>query len=372
MTSPKLSSVGFYANLITYSLTHMVVDAICIAVVCSIVTHQPLPAAVIFGFVVLYNVLAFGLQSIFGLLVDYRRVPRVVSVLGCVLVGVAASLAPFQTLVAIIMAGLGNALFHVGGGVIALSLDPHRASVPGVFVAPGALGVFLGLLIGKSDYLAVGPVWFLLIILISVLLILPLPVINYQRTAVSSATFSTRQLILVLALFSIAVRALVGSVLVFPWTVGNFELLTLLTVSVVLGKGLGGIVADKFGWLVTAVNSLLLSVPCLLLGPQYPTLGLLGIFLFNFTMPITLTLIANILPGRIGFAFGLTTLALVIGVLPTYTSLKSILGSPGWILVIITLSALALFGSLRRYLIYYKSSAVKTSSTAKITPIVKL
>ncbi|MDR2411729.1 MAG: hypothetical protein LBD88_04100 [Candidatus Peribacteria bacterium] len=39
-------------------------------------------------------------------------------------------------------------------------------------------------------------------------------------------------------------------------------------------------------------------------------------------MPITLVIISNTLRGRQGFAFGLTTLALIIGALPYYARME--------------------------------------------------
>ena len=41
--------------------------------------------------------------------------------------------------------------------------------------------------------------------------------------------------------------------------------------------------------------------------------GLLGLLLFNMTMPLTLTALANTFPNSKGTAFGLTTLALFVG-----------------------------------------------------------
>ena len=46
--------------------------------------------------------------------------------------------------------------------------------------------------------------------------------------------------------------------------------------------------------------------------------GLLAVFLFNMTMPMTLWAAARVLPGAKGFAFGLLTFALFIGYLPVY------------------------------------------------------
>ena len=85
-----------------------------------------------------------------------------------------------------------------------------------------------------------------------------------------------------------------------------------------LGKALGGIVGDRFGAAETGVISLLVSVPLMCLGAESAVLSLAGILLFNMTMPITLCGLASLMPQNLGFAFGLTTLALLMGVGITY------------------------------------------------------
>lgn len=40
--------------------------------------------------------------------------------------------------------GIGNALFHLEGGVNVYSISDRKAFFNGLFVAPGALGIFLG------------------------------------------------------------------------------------------------------------------------------------------------------------------------------------------------------------------------------------
>ena len=76
--------------------------------------------------------------------------------------------------------------------------------------------------------------------------------------------------------------------------------------------------ADRFGFEKMGIGSL--GIAAVLLGfcTIHPVLGLLGIFLFNITMPITLVALVNALKGRPGLAFGLTTLALILGALPYY------------------------------------------------------
>jgi hypothetical protein len=74
-------------------------------------------------------------------------------------------------------------------------------------------------------------------------------------------------------------------------------------------------------------------------------------FLFNFTMPITLVAISNTLPGRPGFSFGLTTLALIIGVIPTYAGAGagSYLSQSPSVFTIIISSAIILYCALFFY-----------------------
>ena len=63
--------------------------------------------------------------------------------------------------------------------------------------------------------------------------------------------------------------------------------------------------------------SLLLSSLCFLLG-NHPVFGILALFLFNMTMPVTLCAMADLMPKHPGFAFGLTTLALLVGTAVTF------------------------------------------------------
>jgi FSR family fosmidomycin resistance protein-like MFS transporter len=99
---------------------------------------------------------------------------------------------------------------------------------------------------------------------------------------------------------------------------------------------------------------LLLSAPLLAFGVSNPVLAIIGIFLFNLTMPVTLTAIANMLPGRAGFAFGLTALALVTGALPASTEIKGIMTNHWIVLVTILVSALILYTGLKLYFHYNK------------------
>jgi FSR family fosmidomycin resistance protein-like MFS transporter len=119
--------------------------------------------------------------------------------------------------------------------------------------------------------------------------------------------------------------------------------------AVVLGKVLGGILADRFGWSVVALSGLALSAFLLTFFAPDPALAIAGTFLFNLSMPVTLACLADMLPGRAGFAFGLTALALIVGALPAFTPFHTLTGGAGFIFAAILVSIAALYGGLRLY-----------------------
>jgi FSR family fosmidomycin resistance protein-like MFS transporter len=154
--------------------------------------------------------------------------------------------------------------------------------------------------------------------------------------------------VIVLLLLSVAIRSLVGQSLVLPWK-ADPTLLFALTLAVVLGKALGGILADRYGWAAVAVSGLAASAPLLAFFAQVPALAITGTFLFNLSMPVTLACLAGMLPGKSGFAFGLTALALIIGALPALVLLQAWTGAPGFIFISILVSIAALYFGLQLY-----------------------
>jgi MFS transporter, FSR family, fosmidomycin resistance protein len=329
-----------------------VIDAICAAVVFSILKNQIVSLEIFGSLVILYNVLAFGLQTLFGLVLDYFKFPRVAVISGSILTVAAALTFTVFPILAIILAGIGNALFHVGAGSICLNLTPQKASAPGIFVAPGAFGLMIGTLLGKNGQFIAWPFILVLSILCFLMFIITKSEMNYKHEESGEKGFNKFEIIILLLLTSIAIRSLVGMVLVFPWKT-EINLLIVLTLAIVSGKALGGILADRFGWIPIAGGALVLSIPFIVFGATIPWLAIVGMFLFNLSMPVTLVAISNLLPGRPGFSFGLTCLALIIGTLPAFSSLKQFLGGQLFIFAIILVSVIALYCGLRKYFINF-------------------
>jgi hypothetical protein len=354
-----------FSNLSIYGFSHAVVDAACVAVVLGLSEIHNLDLDVFFALVLLYNILAFGFQVPIGLIIDKLHVPVFSAIAGCVLVAASMTVLVFPSIIAVCLAGVGNALFHVGGGTISLNLTPKRATAPGIFVAPGAFGVFVGTIIGKNGYFASWPFVLLLLSLCVVMFVTKVPKIDYDQKndqesrARRRVGFHFFELIILLLLSSIAVRSFVGLALVFPWK-SDIVLLMTLTAAVVLGKALGGVLADKSGWIRAGIISLLISAPLLSFGTNIPCIAIVGMFSFNITMPITLTAISSTLPGRPGFSFGLTCLALIAGALPTFTEFATIFVNQWLILAIILVSTVAVFCGL---LLFFKSFSFRNSKT---------
>ncbi len=343
------------SNVAVYSAAHALVDATCAAVLFAIATLGQVDPRALFLFIVLYNVLAFSTQPLFGLAVDSLGMPQYAAISGMVLVAASTLLLqlPFW---ATLVAGVGNALFHVGGGVVSLKVAAGRAALPGIYVAPGALGLLIGTLVGGSGHFAAWP--FIALLVAAALLILRArrpPAVAPRELPEDLRWFET---VIVLLLVSVAIRGLVGLSLVLPWK-SNPTLLLALTGAVVLGKALGGVLGDRFGWARVALSGLALSVPLLTLFAHVPALAIAGAFFFNLSMPITLICLAEMLPGKEGFAFGLTTLALIVGAWPTFTSLRALTGRQIFIVVTTLASIAALYAGLRLYAEHFDNAAIR-------------
>jgi len=113
------------------------------------------------------------------------------------------------------------------------------------------------------------------------------------------------------------------------------------------GKAAGGIVGDRFGWLSTSVGALLLSLPLIAFLGHLPVALIAGFLLFQMTMPVTLTAVERLMPGRPGTAFGLACLALIAGSLLAFSELVQEWYSSGFFTALIAASALSLWVSLR-------------------------
>lgn len=326
-----------------YSVLHLLVDGVC--------------ALAMFGhfsvngkwyiYLLLYNFCAFAMQMPLGVVLDglnskkrkRKYSPNVVfAVLGVVLTLIGVVTHP-------VLLGLGNALFHLGGGVGTIEEDTAKewqGRGLGVFVAPGAIGLYIGTQLAKSG----GSVWgiaiagaLMLAFCIAGKLILDK---NSQKVFDEKSgsngmetqalmkkkdylggshngykNYKKISLLLVGGCFSVVVlRSYLGMVISFPWKT-TLIAGVLAVLAIALGKMSGGFLAGCLGWKKASLISLGLAAVCYLFSQSMP-LGLFALFFFNMTMPITLYLLVQELKELPGLAFGILTFGLFLGFLPEY------------------------------------------------------
>ena len=280
---------------------------------------------------VLYNFCAFAMQAPLGLLGDRFNRNAVYAAAGCVIVALSAFLSKYAVL-ACIIAGLGNALFHLGGGIDTLNESGEKCGKLGVFVSPGAFGIFFGTRLGRAK--ALNMYWVIGgLALAAVLILLSAARKNLLRRSgnvpVSFEGINAPGVIPAALCFFLVVclRSFAGSSMAFPWkSVGQWAVIN--TCAVVFGKTAGGFLADRFG-AVRSTWVTLGAAALLFLFSDHPLPGVLAVFLFNMTMPVTLGALGRMLPGVKGFAFGTLTLALFVGLVPIMLW-RSLTGLPGW------------------------------------------
>jgi len=328
-------------SLGVYAVSHAAVDATCAAVFFWAIRTGAIGGATVVYAALLYNALAFASQPILGLVIDRIDAPRVAGVVGCLTTALAVPivLVTHAVVPALVVAGLGNAAFHLGGGIVSLRHRPGSATAPGIFVAPGAAGLFIGAAIARAG----GPLWPFALTLLG--LGAGVALFGRARPAPAAADPRARaggrpglESVLLLVLVVVGLRAFAGGAIGFTWKSAP-TLGIALVAAVVLGKALGGAVADRFGLRAAAIGAFLVCLPLLLAGYAAPVAGVAGILVFNMTMPVTLVAIARSLPGHEGFAFGLTCLALFVGAMPVLLGLGA--GLKGGPLAAVTLAGAA-------------------------------
>ena len=333
-----------------YGVIHALVDAACVAAVVRASRGSNVGDLGAFWTVASYDLLAFGLQFPLGLVVDRLRLARLSMIVGAAMAAAVLDPGPIPPLATMIAAGVGNALFHLGAGGLVLRSAGGRAAPAGVFVAPGALGLGLGLWMGRTGRGSTFPIYVALAFAVIALVTLDKPAAD-ERNAPSGAAAQPAVvpwlILLMLLLVSVAVRSFVGFGACFQCP-GGLAVAIGLPVAAFLGKLVGGMVADRLGWLRASIGALLLSLPLIAFSGGSLVLALPGVLLFQSTMAVTLVAIYALMPRWPAAAFGLPSLALIAGAFPTFFPAgKQLFGRWAFVLLI-ALSAVVLTLALRR------------------------
>ena len=372
-------------ELASFSAIHFLVDLTCVFLVTAfLLPVMPEKSAWIYC-ALTYNLFAFAFQLPVGALGDVLGSPKRIAAIGCLLVasayivvgllalpkagvfiwesgkenvsalfGLSQRQISLWAFVGATIAGIGNSCFHVGGGINTIHQSGGKATRPGIFVATGAMGVFLASkapVNSMAIMLSFGLGIVLMLVSASLLFYLSRADIAESPSDAKSRKKSDSGLSLpaflgiAFLLITVCLRSYTGGLFAYPWKSSPL-LATLFVLGVVAGKMAGGILGDRFGWERSSVISLLVSVVLFHFAPTSPFCGIAGVLMFNMTMPITLMAIANRLgEGMSGTAFGMTTMALFLGTLPsTFEMLTGRSLSNAWMVPItIIASAIAIY-----------------------------
>ena len=320
---------------IIYSIAHFLVDLSCVILISNLVRNNMGDTANVAIAILIYDLVAFALQLPIGIIADKLNKNALIACIGCLLVAI--SYAFFKNgYIAAVVTGLGNALFHVGGGIDVLNISNKKAALSGIFVSTGAMGVFLGM----QSYTYGFNMYFIPILL----MLFMATILFILYTKIKDKVSNEEMIIPNLSKAEIFVIAC----LIIPILMQN-QIGLISTFAVIFGKMFGGIIGDRIGYKRISIISLGLSSILFLFGFDNMVCGLLAMLFFNMTMPITLTALSNILNNNKGMAFGMLTLALVIGALPAFFGLDKILFTPIRLFVAVLVNAVILYIGIHQY-----------------------
>lgn len=312
-----------YAGLsqgIGYFFVHALVELVCFAILSGYFT---LEGGIIWTIALVYDFFAFVLQGPIG---DLNRRCKVLDIGS---IGTALMLAGvlmitgssgFLNILGLILLALGNAFLHEAGAISTTVMSGGKLLHSALFVAGGSFGLITGQVLG--GVLKISRFWLLLPLAVIELLVL-LTNRRWLNQAVRYPDFDLvkqpdRHSAVCLAAFAVtAVRSFIGYAIPISWKKELWQSFLLFGM-MGLGKALGGYLADRFGARRVGVWSTILCIPFLLFGKDLMPVSVFGVFCFSLTMSITFGMLLSVIRESPGSAFGVTTAALFVGLLPVF------------------------------------------------------
>jgi FSR family fosmidomycin resistance protein-like MFS transporter len=302
--------------------------------------------------ILLYNLLAFGLMPLAGLLFDRIKQPKRGAAAGLLLTLSGLLLTLVNLNIAILLIGIGSAGLHAGGGSVAITSTPGKASAPGVFAAFGVLGLALG---GVASINQASGATFALIALLAMLAaaIWFTPQVSRPETQPSGGLLPVSYSLIILLVIAIALRSTV-------WVGAQMNVARYSSAAVWLalaagvGKISGGFGADRFGWRHWMFVSLAGAGLLLVFASQWLPALMLGALLLQSVTPLSIAAAGRALPEFPGLAASLALgTAIIAGGLPFFVLAGGWFGT-GLLAVTLLASILLYWITLKPILSIYK------------------
>ena len=302
------------------TVLHFLVDGLCLC--CIYLLTAPFELNNLLWLFVTYNILAFLTQPLTGWMADRISRKHWMLLFSVAFLSLAVLLTPFfvtsggkmELFVVAMLLGIGNSLFHVWGGKQVVMKVGNDIRCLGVFVSTGVFGLSVAMVFCSWTLLYV----FLLAICIlaTIYIMTDSQVNNSSLHETNIAPLGLQEHLIALTALAAFVmfRSYIGTEFAFGTEKSDFVLLAIGSTSM-LGKMAGGWFSRWFGILRALIVMLVIVLVCMLTGSKSLMVLLLGLFMINCTMPITLYLANYVLPEREGLAFGILAAALMPGYL---------------------------------------------------------
>ncbi len=263
--------------------------------------------------VVMYNLVAFGGQYPVAVWMEKVKQHKLFLLTACILNVTALLLYTSSPLITIVCAGIGSAIYHVAGGTVCAT--QNKSTHIGLFAAPGVAGLIMG---GYLAYIQASILTELSIAAtLFFLLLLLLKIKVTEGKEISPAKKETgldqHDIIMLLLLTAIAFRSAIWNIFQLLHT-HQYDWLLWIAAAAVIGKIVGGWLADRIGWKLYAIVSILAAIPFLTLFRKEIVLFCVGIGLLQSGIPATTSLLIHSLGEKkekgIALSFGT---AIIIG-----------------------------------------------------------
>ena len=299
LSSPKL-------KLLLLSLMHFVTDGLCSYLI-FVKLYPENPEMSIFVFFA-YNILAFVTQSPVGLFIDKYNKPKLflgISIVAMLLGYLFSDI----WILSVFFIGMANSIFHIAGGKYVTDKSGNDISHLGIFVSTGAIGLVLGQ--RYLEIVALPYIFFAILVICGLLMIFSedSETKSYSEEYIEADGANVALFAIVAVVF---IRSFVGKVITPEFSLSR-EIFLIISLATALGKAMGGICSKLVGVRITTYVSMALAALCLTLGVGSEVAFILGVFAFNFSMPITLYYANILLKGNEGFAFGTLAASLTPG-----------------------------------------------------------
>ncbi len=306
---------------IRFFLVHLCVEVICFM---TFRRHYDVVTSTLFAFV--FDAFAFVPQGLFGEFMDkHRKVPMALIGVAMMGLGVLMTGQSAIRLLGFVVLGLGNAILHEQGALETVAKGEGKIFPTALFVSGGSFGVVIGQTMGKLGM----SLWWLVIPFLAMVLLLvtsggvPEDAVYPEFDCVRCGDRKLRSadfpigVILLVAFFVTMVRSYMGYAVPISWKKEIWQDFLLFFI-MGFGKAMGGFLVDLFGARKVGVLSTLLAIPFLCAGKDYMVISVIGVCLFSMTMCITFAMILSVLPKNPGMSFGITTIALFMGIVPIF------------------------------------------------------